>query len=498
MITVRPPEKFLLLESSMIPLFESQADDLPNNKRLLANMIDPSTGKPYEGGMILSGVFADLNPNPNNNNRIYDIPEYVALVGELYKRIFSKRGVYGEFEHPQKYATYGPNVSHKLLDIWYDESRKLVLGSVLVLGYGNGLIVQEIIRSGGQVCISARAAGTEVKQPDGTLKAVTKLLVTYDLVMNPGFTTAEMSYVSSPQEYLQVLNESANFRSVKPFSVFLYESQIKQFSESYNKYISLNENLQEGNYIEWFDKKVIKNLDESEQDLNKEQQEKLEDNDIPGEKKAQNQLEDATQEQLNESNYWQQANNSQQSYWEKLKKRGAGAVFDNSAGFINYDDINSEGNIEPESEVTDSSCVDVISESEEFFEALLQSTEKSIKSKEDKKIQKINKKADSEIKKVQDKYKPASKDSKDKSNQTYFSKQALKKNGRDYLNLDLDDGNGNAGKRILQKGVKDKDYSGKDDTKKEKKIDKINNKRDKKLSKIKPKQSTQKKQESFT
>ncbi len=92
----------------------------------------------------------------------------------------------------------------------------------------------------------------------------------------------------------------------------------------------------------------------------------------------------------------------------------------------------------------------------------------------------------------------ASKNSKDKSNQTYFSKQALKKNGRDYLNLDLDDGNGNAGKRILQKGVKDKDYSGKDDTKKEKKIDKINNKRDKKLSKIKPKQSTQKKQESFT
>jgi hypothetical protein len=322
------PEKFLLLESTQIPLFEVQnIDDLPNSKRVLANMVDPTTNLPYANGMILSGIFADLNPQPNNNNRVYDIPEYIELIEKLYNQIFSKRGVFGEFEHPKKYATYGPRVTHKLLDIFYDPDTKLVMGSVLVLDTPNGKIVKEIIKSGGQVCISARAAGYETKQADGTLKAVTKLLVTYDLVMNPGFVNAELNFSGKPEDY-QHLYESIKL-NVKPFSVLLKETQLSMFNSAYSKYISLNENLTEGCYIQWFSK-LYESNDKIDDELTPTEANDLQLGDSDSTDKKQEAMEFAAKKELKQC---------QNKFFKESNKRLGNTFYDNSAGFMRSQDL---------------------------------------------------------------------------------------------------------------------------------------------------------------
>ncbi len=156
--------KFLLVSSDQIPLTEVPFGDLK------ANMLDPTTGELYKG-IVLQGCFADLsNTNPNNNKRYYDIPTYLAMVQILRKEIFSAKGVYGELEHPSGYAVNSNNVSHKILDIWYNESEKKVYGVLILLDTDKGRIAQQIIKSGGQLAVSARAAGEEKANGDGTFR----------------------------------------------------------------------------------------------------------------------------------------------------------------------------------------------------------------------------------------------------------------------------------------------------------------------------------------
>ena len=86
--------KFLYLESAQIPLTEIPFEQLKQT------IIDPTTGTPYKG-IVLEGIFAVLKQDPNNNKRLYSIPEYLFLLQILKKQIFSSKGVYGELEHPK-------------------------------------------------------------------------------------------------------------------------------------------------------------------------------------------------------------------------------------------------------------------------------------------------------------------------------------------------------------------------------------------------------------
>lgn len=183
-----------------------------NDEMVLANITNPYTGKPYEG-LLVGGVFAEMDI-VNNNNRFYSEENYVPFVGELREQIFSTRGVYGCLEHPDSYATNSKDISHKLIDIFYNPSDKKVYGLVLILNTPNGLIAQEVFKSGGALAVSARAGGKEIKQSNGTLKSEISMLITFDLVYHPGFSGAVMEHnidVSKYQDGYLTLNESENF-----------------------------------------------------------------------------------------------------------------------------------------------------------------------------------------------------------------------------------------------------------------------------------------------
>lgn len=319
--------QYIYVESPQIPL------NVVSSLNESANIIDPATGENYKG-IILEGIFAELTDTPNNNKRVYDIPEYIALVDKLKQQIESEKGVYGELEHPNKYAINFNNVSHKIIDIWYERTADglIVSGQVLLLDTPRGKIAQEIVKSGGQLAISARAAGEEIQQPNGILKAVTKLLTTYDLVYHPGFSSAVLKF-KKLNESQQFLQESGN--SKKGFGYKIYENQLKNINESYHKFISEQDNSK--CFMEWFATETM--LNESEQEPKDDEEideKKLENNEPIDKKQEQKKLQNAVNDELQESQYWNDIETNQKNKFRTLDK----AYYDNSAGFINAQSLN--------------------------------------------------------------------------------------------------------------------------------------------------------------
>ena len=317
-----PNDRFLYVESDQIPLTEVPYGDLKEN------MIDVTTGKPYKG-IVLEGVFADLNQTTNNNDRIYDIPSYLEMLQQLKKAIHSAKGVYGELEHPQRYQINYNFVSHKLLDVWYEEETKLVKGRLILLNTEQGKRAAQIIKSGGQLAISARAGGEEVNGPNGVKYAKVQAIFTYDLVYHPGFATAVLEF--------KELNESQKFiqssgTSKKGFNFILKQKEIDNLSEAYMDYLKID-NLSESEktqrrsvcFLEYYNNNRLKNLFESEQQ--KQQQQILQQNKSVDEKEKENELTRSVEKELSES----------EKFYQQIKKKQARTVFDNSAGFINFE-----------------------------------------------------------------------------------------------------------------------------------------------------------------
>lgn len=342
---------FLYFESPQIPLKEVPFGDLQ------ANIIDPTTGKPYKG-IVLEGVFAQFSNEPNNNKRIYDVDEYLRLLDTFKQQVLSKKGVYGELEHPDRYSVDYKCISHKIIDVWYIPETMTVMGRVLLLNTPNGKIAQEVVKSGGQLAISARAAGSEIKQSDGTFRAVTKLLTTYDLVYHPGFSTAVLEFktLNESQQFLQQAGENK-----KGYGFKVYSNQLNKISNIYTSYITLNESQESllNRRSKCFQEYLKDKLNESEQE-SKQQQTKqqniLEKGDSPDQKQKQNKLQKAVDKELDtvksqqkqqektaklqQAMFFQQVDAHQKKLVDGYTISDADkAYFDDAAGFINSNSV---------------------------------------------------------------------------------------------------------------------------------------------------------------
>lgn len=227
-------KKIIYIESPLAPLQEVPFDEVKTK------LVNPITGEKYKG-VILEGIFADLNDKANNNNRIYDIPEYLEHLEKLKQQIHSEKGVFGECEHPSRYSVDFNQVSHKLLDVWYDPQAKLVYGRLMLLNNEKGRNLRQIIESGGCLAISARAAGQSEEMPDGTIKATVQLLVTYDIVYHPGFGNAILKFKELNESYgygnyNAALMEVYQGAPYEGFSLILYPDSLQNISESYEEY----------------------------------------------------------------------------------------------------------------------------------------------------------------------------------------------------------------------------------------------------------------------
>lgn len=325
-----PSDRFVVMQQSLSPLQRC------TDEKILNNIIDPTTGHPYPG-IILEGEFASIDVL-NNNNRYYTEENYLKFVELLKFEIHGQKGLYGESEHPKSYAINGDNISHKILDIWYDKAKKKVFGVIMLLNTPSGLRAQEIVKSGGQIAVSARGGGAEVKNPDGTITAQLKLISTFDIVYHPGFSTAVLNYVN-----LKTLNENKKQEIYDCSTLCIYETNLGKLDNLFESYKSSG-NI-ENTFFQWLGNQNLKPLFESKQtpeekSENKKQQEILEKNKPANEIEVENSLETAVDQELTENelmqqNFFNQINKSQSKLKKNILDR---AYYDNSVGFINNPD----------------------------------------------------------------------------------------------------------------------------------------------------------------
>lgn len=268
---------------------------------------NPFTGEIYPG-MFLSGCFAEMDII-NNNSRFYTEDNYIPFVEDMKEKIRLNNGVFGTFEHPKDYATKGPQISHKVIDIWYDKETKKVYGTILVLNTPMGLIIQEVYKSGSWLSISARGGGKEIDQPNGTKKSVLQLMVTYDVVVHPGFTSAAMDKIINPS-----LLTNDEFANLNESVIGLNYYSVIQYTDNHEE-VSTQQLFESNRYL--FEAKRLSKEEKAEE---KEDGELLEKNESSRKNSIESNLQTAVQTQLKQST-------------EELKKRMGAAYFDDAAGF---------------------------------------------------------------------------------------------------------------------------------------------------------------------
>lgn len=306
--------EFVLHENHTLDIMKPVTD-----KHILSLILNPFTKQPYDG-MLVSGVVAEFDIL-NNNNRYYNEENYIPFIKSLRNQIQLKGGVLSELEHPQGFATSALRVSHKIVDIWYVPSEKKVYATFLLLNTPNGLIAQEIFKSGYCLGASARAGGKEHKNPDGTFTSEINLLVGFDLVVHSGFNSAIIDKAILIDGFAN-LNESTNFN--ESTGLFSFKT-FKDGSIEDNLITSLNESAN----IE-----PPKNKKLSKQDKVQEKQDAdiLEEGKPSNKNSIENELENAVDTELKQQQQESMINSMNQST-SLLKKKLGGNYYDDSSAF---------------------------------------------------------------------------------------------------------------------------------------------------------------------
>tara|TARA_Y100000034_G_scaffold91863_1_gene110889 strand:- start:797 stop:1414 length:618 start_codon:yes stop_codon:yes gene_type:complete len=141
-----------------------------------------SNGATYLSGRIQA---ADT---PNGNGRVY--PKKV-LEKEIknYMKIVQDNRATGELDHPEDSVVNLKNVSHMMIDVWWQG--KDVMGKMKVLNTPSGRILKDLISAGVKLGISSRGLGTVKEGMDGNdIVEEDFQLICFDIVSEPSTPNA--------------------------------------------------------------------------------------------------------------------------------------------------------------------------------------------------------------------------------------------------------------------------------------------------------------------
>ena len=168
------------------------------NKALKLNESE-STGGRY----ILEGLFAGPFGVENRNKRIYQVDEYLKHLQYLRDDIKNGEPLLGELDHPDdRFEVKMKEVSHRILDLWYDKASNTIQGKLELLNTPNGKLAQSLVDQGIPLHISSRAAGSVNSDKSVSIQQI----YTFDLVCKPGFAGAVLHRVNeseSQKEYTE-------------------------------------------------------------------------------------------------------------------------------------------------------------------------------------------------------------------------------------------------------------------------------------------------------
>lgn len=170
--------------------------------------------------LIVSGVLQRADAK-NQNGRVYP---YHILERECKKYMQNEvrqRRALGELDHPDSQVVNLRNVSHNIIDMWWDG--KNLMGKIEILSTPAGNILKSLFDAGVTLGISSRGMGSvKPLSEDNTMEVQEDFeLVTFDFVSNP----------STHGAYLYPVNESAEPTKVKSAQVEVYNECHKIITE---------------------------------------------------------------------------------------------------------------------------------------------------------------------------------------------------------------------------------------------------------------------------
>lgn len=134
------------------------------------------------GKIILRGPIQRANTK-NQNGRIYPRSILEREITNFNKKIGQSESA-GELDHPDDMQVNLKNVSHKIVETWWDGDT--VMGKVELIDTPCGKIAQEIVKSGLKLGISSRGMGSTKNDKEGNVLVEDDFeLITFDLVSNP-------------------------------------------------------------------------------------------------------------------------------------------------------------------------------------------------------------------------------------------------------------------------------------------------------------------------
>jgi hypothetical protein len=149
-----------------------------------------------DGKVIVSGIMqrgsTGRDENFNQNGRSYPLP-ILKREADKYKKVFvTERRALGELDHPESSVVNLSNVSHNVVDLWWNGSD--LMGKIEILSTPSGNIAKELLRAGIRLGISSRGMGSVKNLGEGKVEVQDDFeIVCWDLVSNPSTQGAFMS-----------------------------------------------------------------------------------------------------------------------------------------------------------------------------------------------------------------------------------------------------------------------------------------------------------------
>lgn len=143
------------------------------------------------GKLIVSGVMQRGNAF-NQNQRKYPM-DILKREANKYKQVFvTERRALGELDHPESSVVNLANVSHNVVDLWWDNND--LMGKIEILPTPSGNIAKELLRAGIRLGISSRGMGSVKNLGEGKVEVQDDFeIVCWDLVSNPSTQGAFMN-----------------------------------------------------------------------------------------------------------------------------------------------------------------------------------------------------------------------------------------------------------------------------------------------------------------
>jgi hypothetical protein len=138
------------------------------------------------GAMYLTGRIQTADKQ-NGNGRVYPF-EVLKREVDNYKKIVADNRACGELDHPDDSVVNLKNVSHMIVDCWWEG--KDVMGKMKVLDTPSGKTLKELINAGVKLGISSRGLGSVRESMGKTVVESDFQLICFDIVSEPSTPNA--------------------------------------------------------------------------------------------------------------------------------------------------------------------------------------------------------------------------------------------------------------------------------------------------------------------